>query len=254
MLIVGTRGRTLGGFQGLVASRNSFSKYCLQYSPVPVVVVRPDEKRQKKKDKRDNDPEKQSYRQMLQSSLGIHEADSDAVNAWQVESKLTADEEAAKVARALGLPAKFDPTLKPFKPERQRSSLSMAMSLGGESEPGRLVGESGITPTASAANSAANSEDEAEASGDEEDDGEGEFEVASGAKLLQSQKKELQAQLEEQQKEQEKKNRLHAMEMGEAAALLKTRPKELDEGSSSADEDDEDDEDGGGAVKTSSAE
>lgn len=259
MLIVGTRGRTLGGFQGLVASRNSFSKYCLQYSPVPVVVVRPDEKRQKKKDKRDNDPEKQSYRQMLQSSLGIHEADSDVVSAWQVESKLTADEEAAKVARALGLPAKFDPTLKPFKPERQRSTLSMAMSQSGESEPGRLVSESGMTPTASAANStvnsAANSEDEAEASGDEEDEAEGEFEVTSGAKILQSQKKELQAQLEEQQKEQEKKNRLHAMEMGEAAALLKTRPKELDEASSSGDEDeDEDEEDGGGAVKTSSAE
>lgn len=227
-----------------------------------MVVVRPDEKRQKKKGKRDNDPEKRSYRQMLESSFGIHEADSDAVDAWQVESKLTADEEAAKVARALGLPAKFDPTLKPFKPERQRSSLSIAMSMGGTLESGRSPGESGITPTASAANSAvnsaansaANSEDEAEASGDEEDDGEGEFEVASGAKLLQSQKKELQAQLEEQQKEQEKKNRLHAMEMGEAAALLKTRPKELDEGSSSGDDDDEDEEDGGGAVKTSSAE
>lgn len=263
MLIVGTRGRTLGGFQGLVASRNSFSKYCLQYSPVPVVVVRPDEKRQKKKGKRDNDPEKQTYRQMLQSSMGIHEADSDAVNAWQVESKLSADEEAAKVARALGLPAKFDPTLKPFKPERQRSSLSSALSLGGESEPGRLVSDSGITPTASAANSAvnsaANSEDEGDASGDEEEEaeaeGESEFEVASGAKLLQSQKKELQAQLQAQQEEQEKKNRLHAMEMGEAAALLKTRPKELDDASSSGDEDeDEDDEDGGGAVTTPTVE
>lgn len=270
MLIVGTRGRTLGGFQGLVASRNSFSKYCLQYSPVPVVVVRPDEKRQKKKEKRDNDPEKRSYRQMLQSSQGIHEADSDNVNMWETESKLTADEEAGKVARALGLPAKFDPTLKPFKPERQRSSLSTAMSLGPESEPGPLVADSGMTPTVSAANS----EDEAEPSGEEED--EAEFEVTSGAKLLQSQKKELKAQLEEQQKEQEKKERLHAMELGEGAALrktMKTRTNKLesdsdgekDEGGQEEDEDedededeeeeeDEDDEDGGGAVKTSSAE
>jgi len=49
MLIVGTRGRTLGGLQGLVNTRNSFSKYCLQYSPVPVVVVRPTEKPSKRR-------------------------------------------------------------------------------------------------------------------------------------------------------------------------------------------------------------
>lgn len=239
MLIVGTRGRTLGGFQGLVASRNSFSKYCLQYSPVPVVVVRPDEKRQKKKEKRDNDPEKQSYRQMLMSTQGIHEADSDATATWEIESKLSADEEAGKVARALGLPAKFDPTLKPFKPERQRSTLSIATSLG--DEPGPLVSDNVATPLASAANS----EDEADASGDEEDEGEAEFEVTSGAKLVQSQKKEMEAQ----QMEAEKKQRLHAMEVGEAAALLKNKPVELDD--ADEDDDDEDDEDGGGAVKPS---
>lgn len=244
MLIVGTRGRTLGGFQGLVASRNSFSKYCLQYSPVPVVVVRPDEKRQKKKEKRDNDPEKQSYRQMLMSTHGIHEADSETTSTWEIESKLSADEEAGKVARALGLPAKFDPTLKPFKTERQRSTLSVAMSLGDDSEPGPLVSDSVATPSASAPNS----EDEAEASGEEEDEGEAEFEVTSGAKLIQAQKKELEAQ----QIEAEKKQRLHDMEVGEAAALLKSKPAELDD--ADEDDDDEDDEDGGGAVKTSSTE
>lgn len=255
MLIVGTRGRTLGGFQGLVASRNSFSKYCLQYSPVPVVVVRPDEKRQKKKGKRDNDPEKRGYRQMLQSNQGIHEADNDSVSAWEIESKLSAVEEAGKVARALGLPAKFDPTLKPYKPERQKSSLSMTLSLG-EAEPGRLVADTRVTPTASAvnsavnsaANSAANSEDEAEASGEDDD----EFEVTSGAKLVQSQKRELRAQLEAEKEEQQKKNRLHAMEMGEGN-VLKNKPAEL-ESDFEEDDDDEDDEDGGGAVKTSSSE
>ncbi|CAN8097367.1 unnamed protein product [Discula destructiva] len=240
MLIVGTRGRTLGGFQGLVASRNSFSKYCLQYSPVPVVVVRPDSKRQKKKDKRDTDPEKQSYRQMLQGNQGIHEADTQAPSAWEIESKLSAEEEAGKVARALGLPAKFDPTLKPYKFARQRSALSVSTSLGGETEPGRLVTESGATPTASAANS------DDEASGDE-DEGEGEFEVESGAKILQLQKKELQAQIEAEQEEQKKKDRLHKMEMGEGAALLKHKPTELES-------DDDDDEDGGAPAKTPSAE
>src|ERR1700733_5445635 len=75
MLIVGTRGRSLGGFQGLVSNRNSFSKWCLQYSPVPVVVVRPTEKRDKKKQKRDKDPTRRNYALMLQeSSLGMHEA------------------------------------------------------------------------------------------------------------------------------------------------------------------------------------
>ncbi|KAF3769573.1 hypothetical protein M406DRAFT_240636, partial [Cryphonectria parasitica EP155] len=223
MLIVGTRGRQLGGFQGLVASRNSFSKYCLQYSPVPVVVVRPDEKRQKKKGKRDNDPEMQSYRQMLHSSQGVHEANDEGVSAWQIESKLSADEEAGKVARALGLPAKFDPTLKPYKPQRQKSSLSVTTIAGAEPEPGRLVADPGITPTASAANS----EDEAEGSGEDEDDGDAEFEVTTGAKLLQTQNKELKAQLQAQQEEQKKKDRLHAMEVGEGAALLK-KPDQLE--------------------------
>ena len=223
-----------------MATRNSFSKYCLQYSPVPVVVVRPDEKRQKKREKRDNDPDKWSYRQMLQANKGIHEADSDMAVDWQIESKLSADEEAGRVARALGLPAKFDPTLKRYKPERQRSSLSVTTTLG---DTGRLVSTPTITPTASAANS------EDEGSGDEEEEGEGEFEVASGARLIQAQK---QQEIEEKQKEQEQKERLHEMEVGEAAALLKHKPEELED--EEEEDDDEDDEDGGGAVNTSSAE
>ncbi|KAK8091935.1 hypothetical protein PG997_002296 [Apiospora hydei] len=56
MLIVGTKGRSLDSVQGFFSSYNSFSKYCLQYSPVPVVVVRPNEKREKKKAKRAQDP------------------------------------------------------------------------------------------------------------------------------------------------------------------------------------------------------
>ncbi|KKY39452.1 putative universal stress protein [Diaporthe ampelina] len=207
-----------------------------------VVVVRPDEKRQKKKGKRDADPEKQSYRQMLQSNHGIHEADSDAASAWGIESKLTADEEAGKVARAMGLPAKFDPTLKPFKKaDRQRSSLSQISQATSTDEPGRLISTPTMTPTVSAANS------EDEGSGDEDEEGEGEFEVTSGAQLLKAQRKEL----EEKQKEQEKKDRLHKMEVGEAAALLKHKPGEEDEDD---EDEDEDDEDGGGAIRATSPE
>lgn len=267
MLIVGTRGRTLGGFQSLVASRHSFSKYCLQYSPVPVVVVRPDTKRQKKKEKRDTDPDKQSYRQMLQSNQGIHEADMPTLSAWEIESKISEEEEAGKVARALGLPAKFDPTTRRYlEPVRQRSRLSVATSLSGNVEPERVV-ETGITPTASAANS----EDEADVD-DEDDEAEVEFEVESGAKLAAAQKKELQAQLDAEEEEQKKKDRLHKMEMGEGAALLKHKPSDLESddeveaeeapaavagapaAAAAEDEDDEDDEDGGVPARRSSAE
>jgi len=68
MLIVGTRGRNLAGLQGLVTNVNSFSKWCLQYSPVPVIVVRPPEKRLKKKNKRGVDPTRQDYARILKDS------------------------------------------------------------------------------------------------------------------------------------------------------------------------------------------
>jgi len=66
ILIVGTRGRSLGGLQGLLPG--SVSKYCLQHSPVPVIVVRPSSKRDKKKAKRRADPGRRVYQDMLQQS------------------------------------------------------------------------------------------------------------------------------------------------------------------------------------------
>lgn len=74
MLIVGSRGRSLGVFQGLVSNRNSFSKWCLQYSPIPVVVVRPPEKRMNERAKRDADPGRQHYAWILmESGIDNHE-------------------------------------------------------------------------------------------------------------------------------------------------------------------------------------
>lgn len=67
MLIVGTRGRPLTGYQGLLTS-GSVSKYCLQYSPIPVVVVRPSSKREAKKKKRLRDPDRTGYRDILDKS------------------------------------------------------------------------------------------------------------------------------------------------------------------------------------------
>ncbi|KAK9368026.1 hypothetical protein V1509DRAFT_625143 [Lipomyces kononenkoae] len=66
VLIVGTRGKSLNGFQGLLPG--SISKYCLQHSPVPVIVVRPGDKRLKKKEKRQADPARRAYMDIVESS------------------------------------------------------------------------------------------------------------------------------------------------------------------------------------------
>lgn len=100
ILIVGTRGRNLGGMQGLLPG--SVSKYCLQQSPIPVIVVRPTTKREKKKKKRLADPARRNYNHILEMSerRGSHIFDRSSSRDSSV-SKLP-DEEAA-VAAALGL-------------------------------------------------------------------------------------------------------------------------------------------------------
>ncbi|KOS16767.1 Universal stress protein A family protein [Escovopsis weberi] len=196
MLIVGTRGRSLGGIQGLVNTRNSFSKYCLQYSPVPVVVVRPTEKRIKKKVKRSQDNTRHTYLSMLSATHGKHEADSEASSTYEMEVQISADEEARQVARVLGLPAAFDPTLKPLQ-SRTPKSPDLSSGAPATLEPSeKLRGVNVASPL-----SAPNSDDE-----DDEDDDELEFEVTTGTEALSQQKK---------------LDQLHKMEVGEAAALRK---------------------------------
>ncbi|KAG5917025.1 hypothetical protein E4U61_003104 [Claviceps capensis] len=197
MLIVGTRGRSLGGIQGLVNSRNSFSKYCLQYSPVPVVVVRPTEQRIKKKVKRSRDASRQTYLSMLAANNGLHEANSEASSTYELEPQNTPDEEAHQVAKVLGLPAAFDPTIKPLRdnllPRSRPSSPGPAANGPTERLPQRSPG--------SAPGSVAGDTEEEE----EEEDEEGEeFEVTDGREAL---------------NQQEKMKQLHNMEVGEAAAL-----------------------------------
>ncbi|CAN6608882.1 hypothetical protein TRVA0_004S00342 [Trichomonascus vanleenenianus] len=68
ILVVGTRGRSMDGFKGLLPG--SVSKYCLQHSPVPVVVVRPLSKREKRRAKREADPTRQTYRALIQDQEG----------------------------------------------------------------------------------------------------------------------------------------------------------------------------------------
>ncbi|KAG9502441.1 hypothetical protein J7337_005268 [Fusarium musae] len=205
MLIVGTRGRTLGGLQGLVNTRNSFSKYCLQYSPVPVVVVRPTEKRIKKKAKRANDSARQTYVSMLAANAGKHEADSEASSTYELEVHNSPDEEAHQVARALGLPASFDPTIKPLNhsqisSRRSPDPTATAGPVNESSENQRVVKDD--------VSVAAESDDD-----DDDDDDSGEFEVASGQQLL----------------DRQKMDQLHKMEVGEAAAFKMKVDEELDE-------------------------
>jgi nucleotide-binding universal stress UspA family protein len=205
MLIVGTRGRTLGGLQGLVNTRNSFSKYCLQYSPVPVVVVRPTEKRIKKKAKRANDSARQTYVSMLAANAGKHEADSEASSIYELEVHNSPDEEAHQVARALGLPASFDPTIKPLNhsqiPNRRSPDPTATADPVNETSENQRVVKDDVSV-------AAESDDD-----DDDDDDSGEFEVMSGQQAL----------------DRQKMDQLHKMEVGEAAAFKMKVDEELDE-------------------------
>ncbi|KAH7140669.1 hypothetical protein EDB81DRAFT_61407 [Dactylonectria macrodidyma] len=198
MLIVGTRGRSLGGLQGLVNTRNSFSKYCLQYSPVPVVVVRPTEKRMKKKSKRANDSTRQTYISMLAATHGKHEADSEASSTYELEIHNSPDEEAHQVARVLGLPAAFDPTIKPIN----HGLLPITRSPGPASINEPPEGQPVLKDNPAAQDS------------DDDDDDSAEFEVMSGQQALNRQKLE----------------QLHKMEVGEAAAFkMKVEDEEDDD-------------------------
>ena len=219
MLIVGTRGRSLGGFQGLVSNRNSFSKWCLQYSPIPVVVVRPTEKRVKKRDKRAQDPTRQDYARILKDSgLTQHET-AHGTKTDSLEASNDRDAEAHAVAAALGLPAAFDPTIKPYmegsKPLHKVDSgkseaRTSVTSLSPDSRP--------VSPTVVLKSPKSAQLESPAMSGDEEseddDEEEGEFEAVPGHTLLGN-----------EPEEDAKKQKLHEMEQGEAGALLRSSRK-----------------------------
>ena len=68
-IVVGTRGRALTGMQGLRSG--SVSKYCLQRSPVPTIVVRPSTKRTKKKLKRQAEQGRSVYSNILSATKSV---------------------------------------------------------------------------------------------------------------------------------------------------------------------------------------
>ncbi|KAF2473520.1 adenine nucleotide alpha hydrolases-like protein [Lindgomyces ingoldianus] len=111
ILVVGTRGRSLGGFQGLLPG--SVSKYCLQHSPVPVIVVRPSSKRDKSRTKRAQDPARHAYKDLLEKSgpQGGHILNSGHRNSSFIaeeETQPASDDEAVAVAAAIGLRQNLD--------------------------------------------------------------------------------------------------------------------------------------------------
>lgn len=154
---------------------------------------------------------------MLAYNDGRHEADSEASSVYEFERSISADEEAHRVAAAIGLPARFDPTIKPYN---ARSTQPRRSPSAGRSPPPRAASSSPPPTTFP-------TESGDEESGDDED--EFEIEATSGSQALPGKGK--QTGLDEQ------KERLHAMEVGEAAALLKS-------GKSGSLEDDDDDDDG----------
>ena len=221
----------MGGFQGLVKNYNSFSKWCLQYSPIPVVVVRPTEKRLKKKMKRDADPTRQDYARILKDSgLKAHETDLGSKNST-FEISNDADAEAHAVAAALGLPAVFDPILKPanqpgsrmpMKAESGKSDVAVA-TQGSLSPDAAPISPGFVTkiPKSAQLDSPAISDNE---SSEGEDDEEGEFEAVAGHTLLGN---------DEVRPEIARKQKLHEMEVGEAAALAAGRKASLGSNDSS---------------------
>ena len=106
------------------------SKYCLQNSPVPVVVVRPEEKREKKKRKRLANPSRQNYSSILgQTNASGSGAFEDL--AHQSGGEAT-ENEAAAVAKAIGLDEGFG-AWKGFKKEGEDDSPLMS-TVNGKSD------------------------------------------------------------------------------------------------------------------------
>lgn len=83
----------------------SVSKYCLQHSPVPVIVVRPSSKRLKKKKKRQQESGRSLYSSMVEQAetAGGRHLHDKAAHDRNVSIEAT-KQEADAVARAIGAP------------------------------------------------------------------------------------------------------------------------------------------------------
>lgn len=126
--------------QGLLPG--SVSKYCLQQSPIPVIVVRPSAKRAHKKKKRLQDPTRASYGNILsqaQSRGGNTVLDKKPIRNSVAPLPEATDQEAAAVARAIGLPKDYK------KGHYRGGSLNRVMSARSDSSD-PSIGSPGQSP------------------------------------------------------------------------------------------------------------
>ncbi|KAL8993551.1 MAG: hypothetical protein Q9169_006259, partial [Polycauliona sp. 2 TL-2023] len=105
-LIVGTKGKSPGGMSSFVTG--SVSRYCLQNSPVPCIVVRPNKKRLAKKSKRLADEKRRNYQGVLRLSGARGSTQALQTNNNHSDMEGTAggatEKEAQAVAAAIGIP------------------------------------------------------------------------------------------------------------------------------------------------------
>ncbi|KAI9853851.1 MAG: hypothetical protein M1824_000831 [Vezdaea acicularis] len=181
ILIVGTRGKSLGGIQGLLPG--SVSKYCLQHSPVPVIVVRPSEKREKKRSKRHQKAATRgSYLDILERSgaRGSHVLDRANRDSIVPEMSIASEQEAQAVAAAIGLPPVYEKLVGGNRiSSSRRSSLRSDSELqeelqsptapDGSESPGVVM----KSPTLGTLESEPPSDAELESSDDDDEDDEG---------------------------------------------------------------------------------
>ena len=131
--------------QGLLPG--SVSKYCLQQSPIPVIVVRPTTKRLKKKKKRQADPTRKDYNQILSQSEaagGGHLLEKSVRNSIIGPLPTATDDEAAAVARAIGIPKnRLGEGGRLTKPTSSRADVTTSDVDDISPEPSPEIGEEG---------------------------------------------------------------------------------------------------------------
>ncbi|KAI4096731.1 MAG: hypothetical protein LQ348_001901 [Seirophora lacunosa] len=173
-LIVGTKGKSPSGMQSFVTG--SVSRYCLQNSPVPCIVVRPTRKRLAKKAKRRADDKRRNYASVVE--LSGARGSQMVLNPVEGLAELAAggagDAEAQAVAAAIGIPrevSKLGGLRRSLPgPEDEGAPLvrmpsARAESVGAESRSpsptGPFVVSEGNSPEADALDSPAMSDEDA---------------------------------------------------------------------------------------------
>ncbi|KAL8766656.1 MAG: hypothetical protein Q9209_006639 [Squamulea sp. 1 TL-2023] len=106
-LIVGTKGKSPGAMSSFVTG--SVSRYCLQNSPVPCIVVRPNRKRLAKKAKRLADEKRRNYQGVLnlsgaRGSIQVLQNNDNELEGIAGIAGGASEKEAQAVAAAIGIP------------------------------------------------------------------------------------------------------------------------------------------------------